>query len=488
MYMQLFDTYVQVIKYKVLCEVAKLAFREELTPAKLMNISNIIIPDGEPTMRCCIYKERAIVNERVSIALGESDENHVIEVLQIACNECPVDGIQVSQSCRGCIAHRCMNACPKGAISIVNHKAQIDKTKCIECGMCLAACPYSAIVKNTRPCVTACKADAIYIDRNQKANIDREKCISCGACVYQCPFGAITDKSYITHAISLINHSNDNQNYKVFAVVAPSIASQYKSFTIQQVTEGIQKLGFYGVVEAAWGADMVAYMESEELLEKGFLTSSCCPAFVEYIEKHFPQLKDAISSNLSPMAQIGKYLKEQNPGCKVVFIGPCIAKKGEALKESVSPYIDCVITFEEMHALFDAKEIHLGELQGIPLESASYFGRNFAKSGGVTASIAQALRDRGVAEEQFSFRPAVGNGLLECKSLLLKKQKGVLGENFIEGMACVGGCIGGPACLSHTPASKGKVEGYGKMSDKKTVKEALPEAFLKTQAKEEHLV
>ena len=283
----LFDTHVQKMKYNVLREVAKLAYSDELTSAKLMEVSKTIIPDGKPMFRCCIYKERAIINERVGMALGGEEDGTVVSVLPIACDECPVDGIQVSAACRGCLAHRCMDNCPKGAISIVNHRAVIDKEKCVECGRCMAVCPYSAIVKHTRPCVSACKPKAIHIDpETQKAVINKEKCISCGACVYQCPFGAITDKSSITQVISLIRNSHDNKDYHVYAVVAPSMASQYPNAVPEQVVAGIRRLGFHAVVEAAWGADMVAWLEAQELAEKGFLTSSCCPAFVSYIEKN----------------------------------------------------------------------------------------------------------------------------------------------------------------------------------------------------------
>ena len=217
----LFDTHVQKMKYNVLREVAKLAYRDELTPQRIMEIAPRIIPEGKPMFRCCIYKERAIINERVSMALGGEEDGTVVGVLPIACDECPVDGIQVSNACRGCLAHRCKDNCPKDAISIIDHKAVIDKEKCIECGKCMAVCPYSAIVKHTRPCVNACKPQAIHIDQNtEKAVIDKEKCISCGACVYQCPFGAITDKSDITKVISLIRDSNLNRDYHVYAVVA----------------------------------------------------------------------------------------------------------------------------------------------------------------------------------------------------------------------------------------------------------------------------
>lgn len=471
----LFDTHVQKMKYNVLREVAKLAYADQLTPQRLMKIADIIIPGGKPAFRCCIYKERAIVNERVAFALGgDQGRKNVVEVLPIACDECPVDGIQVTAACRGCLAHRCMDNCPKGAIAAVNHRAQIDKEKCVECGKCLSVCPYSAIVKNIRPCVSACKTKAIRIDpATSKAIIDYDACISCGACVYQCPFGAITDKSDITQAIALLRGSRDNTACHVYAVAAPSLASQYPDVAPERVAAGIRALGFYAVVEAAWGADMAAYLEAGELVKRGFLASSCCPSFVEYVTKNFPSLTVHLSDSLSPMAQIGKWLHETDPGCHVVFIGPCIAKKAEAKHAEASRYVDCAITFEEMQAMFSARGICLDDLAKEPLDNASCFGRVFARSGGLAAAVEQALREQGAAPGTLQFQPAVCSGISECRTALLKAQKGLLKENFIEGMACEGGCVGGPACLRHTAKNAAQVDAYGRSSLEKTISQAI---------------
>lgn len=474
--MRIFDTYVQKIKYNVLKEVAKLAFEDKLTTQNAMQIGEELFPDGTTTtLRCCIYKARAIINQRVVLAMGGNKEDkNVVEVLSIACDECPVDGIQVTDSCRGCLARRCMDKCPKDAITIINHKAHIDKSKCIECGKCMEACPYSAIKRNARPCVKACKPKAIDIDiKTQKAVIHEDKCISCGACVYQCPFGAISDKSFITEAIKLIKESKNNEKYKVYAVVAPSVASQYSDIKTEQIVEAIKMLGFYEVVEAAWGADVTAYLESKELEEKKFLTSSCCPAFVSFIKKNFPKLKDNISTNLSPMAQIAKWLKVTEPDCKVVFIGPCIAKKAETLYTKSAEFVDCTITFEELQALVDAKDIDMASLKGMNFDKASYFGRVFARCGGVAQAVEQALKERGVSEEAFKLNAISCDGIANCKTELMKAAKGVSKYNFIEGMACENGCIGGPACVTHGAKIFEKVDEYGRASSESSIMSSI---------------
>ena len=465
--MRKFDTKVQHLKYKVLREVAREAWNGTLTE-HLLDIPKTIVPGNEPTMRCCVYKERAILGERVKIAMGGDKENpNVIEVIEIACDECPMGGYAVTDACRGCLAHRCEDVCRRGAITFDSQqKAHIDKSKCVECGQCAKVCPYSAIMDFKRPCVKSCKVGAISMTESKAASIDNDKCISCGACVYQCPFGAITDKSFILDAIEMLKNKE-----KVYAVIAPSISSQFRYAKLGQVITGIKSLGFHSVVEAALGADMVAYAESGELAEKGFLTSSCCPAFVSYVKGQFPELADNISHNLSPAATIAKYIKETDPDSKIVFIGPCTAKKMEYQKEEVRPYIDCVITFEELQALFDSRDLEINEMEEGVLDNASYYGRIFARCGGLADAVAEGLKERGITD--FDLKAVSCDGIEECRMALLKKSKNVLDANFIEGMACVGGCIGGAGCLTHGEKNKAEVDKYGKEAYEKTITDAL---------------
>ncbi len=470
--MRKFDTKVQHLKYKVLREVAREAWADTLYD-NLLDIPKNIMPGNVPTMRCCVYKERAILAERVKLAMGGNRRNpNPIEVIEIACDECPVGGFEVTNACRGCLAHRCEDVCRKNAISFDHNRvAHIDKSLCVECGACAKVCPFSAIVSRKRPCQNACKVKAISVNENKAAQIDDEKCISCGACVYQCPFGAIMDKSYILNVIDLLKQSMNNKDMKVYAVVAPSISSQFTYAKLGQVISGIKALGFHSVVEAALGADMVAYGESVELVEKGFLTSSCCPAFVAYIEKNFPSMTQYISHNLSPMATISKYIKDTTPSAKVVFIGPCTAKKAEAQKDEVKKYVDAVMTFEELQALLDSRDIDITTLCEDVLDNASYYGRIFARCGGLSDAVAQAIKEHGI--EDFDLKACSCDGIEECKIALLKKSKGSLDANFIEGMACVGGCIGGAGCLTHGVKDKSEVDKYGREAYEKNISDAI---------------
>lgn len=473
--MRTFETDVQLLKYRILKEVAIRAYEGYLMES-YYEIPKIISPGPKATMRCCIYKERAVAQERVRLAMGGDRRNpNVIEVIPIACDECPVERYTVSESCRGCISQRCIKNCPKHAI-IKNKsgKAEIDFDVCIECGRCAKVCPYGAIVEHVRPCERSCKVGAISMNEEKKAEINIDKCIACGACAYACPFGAIMDKSFMVDAINIIKDATDSDgsvNYKVVAIVAPAVAAQFEDCSLGQVASGIRALGIDYVVEAAMGADMVADKETDELVEKGFLTSSCCPAFVAYIQKQMPELAENISHNLSPMAEIGRFVKiNSSVPVKTIFIGPCTAKKQEKMKPTVDIWIDCVITFEELQAMFDAREIDLSVMDETPVNDASYFGRVFGRSGGLTEAVREAVKEKGL---DFEVKPEICDGIEACKIALLKAKAGKLEKNFIEGMACLGGCVGGAASLNHEPKSRMKVDQYGKKSQKNGVADAI---------------
>ena len=465
----MFETKIQEIKSSVLTEVARLTWEERLQTG-ILDIPEKIVEGPTAHLRCCIYKERAVISKRVKMAMGGDKSNpNVVEVLSVACDECPITEMTVSPSCRGCLATRCVNACPKDAITIVNHRATIDHDKCITCGKCVNACQYSAIVKNQRPCEKGCPANAISMGQDKKAFIDINKCVSCGSCVNQCPFGAIQDKSWIVDAIQMLRGGNQ-WGYNTYAVIAPSIAGQFAPASYGQVVTGLKQLGFAGVSEVALGGDMVAEHETQEWVEKGMLTTSCCPGFVGLVKKKYPELEQYISSTPSPMVMIGLHLKEKDPDAKVIFNGPWIAKKKEFQLGRTMNAVDCVLTYEELFALFASKGIKLTELEESVLDEATGFGRGFARSGGVTQAVEQTIREQGL---ECDFKSVICNGLSECEMALRKLKVGRLEGNFIEGMACEGGCVQGAGCINRSPKNRVEVDNHAKQAEGRTILENL---------------
>jgi len=465
---KIFENRVQVIRYQVLREMARHAWEGHDAFTAFNEIANVVAKRGEPPMSCCIYKDRAIIAERMRIGLGEfHGSKDTVQVVSIACDECPKSGHMVTDICRGCVAHNCREVCPRKAIVIDGRGyAHIDKDRCVECGRCATACKYNAIINMHRPCERVCPTGAISMDEDGSACIDQEKCIVCGACVYECPFGAVNDISGIMRVVDAIKDKKEDQ--KIFAVVAPAVAVQFPGTTVGQVFSAIKALGFDGVYEVAMGADETALTEAAELKEKGFLTSSCCPAFVEYVNVEFPELNDHVSSTLSPMALTGRAIKKKYPDSKIYFIGPCIAKKYECKTDRAEPYIDRVLTFLELMALLDSRDIDIASMPEMELQDASAYGRGFAKSGGVTRAIEEAIKELDM--EDFEFKPVICNGVNECRTALLRAKAGKLNGNFIEGMICEGGCIKGNGTLVNKKNTDLHIDDYCSSAIKQTLK------------------
>ena len=462
---RVFDTNVQLVKYRVLKEVIRHAYNGTLRDAYL-EIPKAISPGPKPELRCYINKENDIIKDRIKMAMGgDADNPNPVQVIETACDECPAEGVMVTPACRGCMVHACKDVCPKGAISIVNHHAVVDKEKCIECGKCSKACLYSVIILLFCFCMASCKVKAISIDENKKAKIDNNKCISCGQCVYKCPFGAITDRSFVLDIIDMLKKSENNTKYKVYAVVAPAIVSQCRFGRPTQVVTAIMKLGFHQVIEAAMGADVCLYNEAKEWAEKKLMTTSCCPSFVAFVEKNFPELVPYISHSLSPMNWAARMIKATDPTAKVVFIGPCASKKMEFKLEKTEGLIDSVMSFEELQAFVDALGIDTTQCEDTELDNASFYGRIFAKSGGIAQGVVDVAKDLGVE----GVVPVAMNGIEECRKNLLMLRAKKATANFFEGMACEGGCVNGPLCITHSPRNVVDIDKYGSEAKEKTV-------------------
>lgn len=433
------------MKFEVLKNIAKLAYDGKLDEAE--NLPYEIIKGNRAKYRCCVYKEREIIRERVILAKGKSLSTNKCEgnvtVIPAACEGCPINRYTVTENCQKCLAKKCVAACRFGAITVTGRGAYIDPDKCKECGRCVAACPYNAISDTLRPCVRACPVDAISIDKDRQAKIEYDKCISCGACTVGCPFGAISDTAQVVNVIKSIK-----ENKNVIAVFAPSLEGQFGTANASSLKKAIKKLGFSAVYEVSLGADATAFYEAKELKHRKDsnekMTTSCCPAFVSLIKKHFPALMKYISTTASPMTAIARYLKAMDENAVIVFIGPCIAKKQE-IKE-VKNTADYVITFEELESMFSALDIKLEKVDESEQDGSTY-GKNFAKSGGVAASVKEAYNEQfGTAD--VTCRQCAGAD--ECKKALMMLKVGKLPEDIIEGMICKMGCISGPAAIAPT--------------------------------------
>ena len=436
-----YDNEAKQLKFEVLTRVAKYAF-EGTMEEHLEEIPYDIIPGPLPTFRCCVYREREIIRERMVSARGGNlpgqGDCNVIGVLPAACEGCPISRFRVTDNCQHCLAQKCREACPFGAISITPKGAYIDPQKCRECGRCAAACPYNAISDTLRPCVRSCPVSAIKKDQYKRSVIDYSLCISCGACMKNCPFGAITDRSQLVQIIEDIKNG-----VKVVACFAPAAEGHFGTASAGMIKNALKKLGFADALEVSLGADAVASHEARELehaLKSGRkMTTSCCPAFVELIEKHYPKLKEMMSGTVSPMTAAARYLRLQDPQAKVAFIGPCVAKKNEIQK--VPDSADYVLTFEELAALFTAREI-LVEAEPEEAQDGSRAGKGFAQSGGVSGAVAQVFQEEKI---DLPFSCVKCNGIQECKKTLAILNAGRFPDDFVEGMACEGGCVAGPA-------------------------------------------
>ncbi|MBD7912915.1 4Fe-4S dicluster domain-containing protein [Clostridium cibarium] len=477
-----FETQLDKLKHEVLTEVAKLAKEDKLTKDEIEKIPYEVIKGDTAMYRCCVYKERAIVLERAKLASGflangdtiDEDfiditpDEQIIYVIEAACDKCPINKYSVTDSCRNCIAHRCQKACNFGAISYVAGRAYINQELCKECGMCQKVCPYDAISEVMRPCKRVCPTGALDVNHeNRRAIIKEEKCVNCGACMSACPFGAISDKSLIVPVAKALSNKE-----RIYAVVAPAITGQFgMKVSYGQIKNAIKRIGFRDMYEVACGADAVTVHEGVEFVnrmekEQSYMTNSCCPAFLNYIEKIFPSEIGNISGTVSPMIATGRYIKKNHPDGKVVFIGPCTAKKGEAVKEDIKDAVDYVLTFEELVALFDAFEIDVEKCSEEVVDDASIFGRGFGASGGLTAAIENYMKESGIDVE---FNAIKVSGGAEIKKVMKLTNIGRLNGNFIEGMMCEGGCINGAGAVVPYQKAKGIFNKINVNARKKTV-------------------
>lgn len=436
------------LKHHVLREVCRLAWDDRLTADETEKIVYDISPGPKPSYRCCVYKEREIVRGRIRLAMGQDPEpgktgKNVVAVIPAACDDCPIQDYFVSDICRFCLGKACLNACRFGAISPGDTKMKIDSNKCKSCGLCAKSCPYGAIIHQERPCKKVCPVGAISYDEGGVCVIDENKCIHCGHCIHNCPFGAIGSKIYAVDVIRAIREGK-----RVIAMCAPATEGQFGAeIGMAAIRAALKKLGFAEMVEVGLGGDMTAACEAAEWIEARKegrkMTTSCCPAFITMLRRHFPKIyEENKSATVSPMVAVSRYLKYMDPDCVTVFIGPCIAKKGETLNEFIADRPDYALTYGEIVAMLDSRGVEI-----VPVEEdyqeASLFGKRFAASGGVAGAVMEAMEEMGENTEGIRLMTCAGGE--ECKKAMMLLKAGKLEADFVEGMICPGGCMGGPS-------------------------------------------
>ncbi len=475
------------IRKKVFTEVARMAYAGgDYSNAE--DLPYIIVPGDRPLHRESVFLERAIAGERVRLAMGLSIrpiqtrslmtegmdaaavaeqyyEPPLINIIPYACHACPTNRYMVSNYCQNCIAASCQKVCPKDAISFRNNRSYIDLDKCIRCGKCAKACPYNAIVHLERPCQAACGMDAIVSDEQGRAVINQDKCVACGQCLVSCPFGAIVDKGQIFQVIRSIMEGE-----KVVAIVAPAFIGQFgKHSTPGKFIAAMKKLGFERIVEVAVGADMCTIEEAKDFLEKvpkeqNYMATSCCPAWHSMIYKLFPGEAKNISMTLTPMVFTARLMKKKYPGCKVVFVGPCAAKKLEAIREDIRSDVDFVLTFEELQGMFEAKEIDFETIEELDdLNEGTAAGRGFAVAGGVAKAVADLAKSE---NPDLEIQTARAEGLRDCRKLMTLAKAGKYNGYLLEGMACPGGCVAGAGTLLPVELAANVVGRYQKETDR----------------------
>ena len=477
------------IRKKVFTEVARLAYSgQDYTKAE--DLPFLIVPGDQPLHRESIFLERAIAGERVRLAMGLSVRSvqtrslmtegmdhaaiaqqyyvpPLINIIPYACHACPTNQYRVTESCQNCLAASCQQVCPREAISFVNGKSRIDPGKCIRCGKCASACSYHAIIHLERPCQAACGMDAIGMDEHGRATINQEKCVSCGQCLVSCPFGAIVDKGQIYQVVRSIMEGE-----KVIAIMAPAFARQFgKDVPVTKLVAGMKALGFAHVVEVAIGADICAVEEAKDFVEnvpanQPFMATSCCPAWHAMVHKLFPAQAKNISMTLTPMVYTARMVKKEEPDAKIVFVGPCAAKKLEAIRENIRSDVDFVLTFEELQGMFEAKEIDLETIEDATdiRNAGTAAGRGFAVAGGVAQAVVDIIHEQ---HPQMEIKVANAEGLRDCRKLMTMAKAGKYNGFLLEGMACPGGCIAGAGTLLSLDQAAKAVQDAQKRATKK---------------------
>lgn len=320
-----------------------------------------------------------------------------------------------------------------------------------------------------RACASSCIFDAIEVTEGN-IHINPDKCTGCGVCVDACALERIAANKDVLPVLQAVRE----QKRDVYALVAPAFTGQFgEKATPGRLRAAFKALGFKGMVEVAVFADILTLKEALEfdqqvLEESDFqLTSCCCPVWIAMIRNIYSELVPHVPGAVSPMIAAGRVVKKLHPEAMTVFIGPCMAKKKEAREPDIADAVDYVLTFQEVKEIFDAAEIRPEELTEDGKEHSSRAGRIYARTGGVSEAVSRTVEQLHPGRK-IAVRPEQADGVPACRALIERIQKGETEANFFEGMACKGGCVGGPKAVLDKEQGASIVNAYGEEAVYKT--------------------
>ena len=422
----------------------------------------------------CSMEPRDGMEIRTNTAKLLKHRRMILELL-LAAHDCSCTTCNKSGNCRlqelaqrfGVRHIRFPNTRPQYEKDNTSYAVFRDPNKCILCGCCVRAC---SELQGIGVLAFAHRGTDAAVTTAFDRKMAMTNCVSCGQCRVVCPTGALT----IHHNMTDVWQALGDKNTRVVAQIAPAVRVAIgEAFglpkgenSMGKVVAALHRMGFDEVFDTAYTADLTIMEESAEFLERVKaganlpLMTSCCPAWHSMIEKLFPGEMHKISMTLTPMVFTARMVKKDFPGCKVVFVGPCAAKKLEAIRADIRSDVDFVLTFEELQGMFEAKQIDFDTVEEQDyLNEGTSAGRGFAVSGGVAKAVTDLVHEQ---YPDMEIQTARAEGLRECRKLMMLAKAGKFKGCLLEGMACPGGCVAGAGTILPVDKAAKLVEKYSR--------------------------